>query len=52
LLTFESDTEPYAKVRDQEIRKMCGSQEPPAKVESRATHTLFDLDDLYEFNDR
>lgn len=50
LLTFENDTEPYAKIRDKQIAQLCSSHK--IKLLRKSTHTLFDLDDLYELNGR
>ena len=51
MLTYESDTEPHAKVRDAEVNALCTSHKPAIKVKTCATHTLFDPDYLYEMND-
>lgn len=48
LLTFEKDTEPYARKRDDEVREAFADSN--TKIETFATHTLFDLDMLYSKN--
>lgn len=48
LLTFEKDTEPYARKRDEEVSKAFANSK--TKIETFATHTLFDLDMLYSKN--
>lgn len=41
---FENDTEPYAKVRDESVKKLAASHN--VKVETFSSHTLFDPDKL------
>ncbi|RYH07885.1 deoxyribodipyrimidine photo-lyase, partial [archaeon] len=41
-ITFERDTEPYAKVRDREVRALL--EDRGVAVESYVSHTLHDLD--------
>ena len=48
LVTWESDTEPYAKVRDQKVRDEC--QKKKIKVESPVSHTLLDPEELFARN--
>ena len=48
LLCFESDTEPYAKKRDEEITKI--ASELGVKVETRCSHTLYDPHLVYKKN--
>jgi len=48
LLTFESDTEPYAKKRDKLVNQVC--QDNKVKSESFISHTLFDPEFLYKRN--
>lgn len=51
LLTFEFDTEPYAKQRDTQVRRLCA--ELGIEVRTRATHTLYDPEDIRrELGDR
>lgn len=49
LLTYEFDTEPYAKTRDELVQKVC--KENKVKVESFVSHTLFDPEFLFARND-
>jgi cryptochrome len=46
ILTYETDTEPYAVHRDAQIDKYC--EEKGIKVAKHSTHTLYDLDYLLE----
>ena len=48
LLTFESDTEPYAKKRDMLVNEVC--KDNKVKSESFISHTLFDPEFLYKRN--
>ena len=48
LLSFEEDTEPYAKVRDNFILEHC--KENWIEVISFCSHTLYDMNILYEAN--
>lgn len=50
LLCFESDTEPYAKLRDAEIKRI--SEEHNVQVVTKCSHTLYDPNYLYERNGR
>jgi cryptochrome len=51
LLTFEFDTEPYAKLRDERVRQLCS--ELGIEVRTRATHTLYDPEQIRrELGDR
>ena len=43
-LTFETDPEPYGKVRDAKISKLC--QDFNVQVNSCTSHTLYNLDDI------
>ncbi|RNA42711.1 6-4 photolyase [Brachionus plicatilis] len=48
LICFETDTEPYAKLRDQEITKI--ATELNVKVETKYGHTLYNPDYVYKKN--
>jgi cryptochrome len=48
MLCFEHDTEPYAKERDTLIETLCNKM--GIRVEKRTSHTLYDLDNLYQRN--
>ena len=45
LLAFETDTEPYARMRDAEITKAASAAN--VAVETFSSHTLFDMEHLY-----
>jgi cryptochrome len=49
-LTFEVDIEPYAKTRDEEIKKL--AENHSVTVVSKTSHTIYDLEQLaliYQF---
>ena len=48
LLCFEVDTEPYAKQRDDQIRKL--AEELNVNVVTKWSHTLYNLEMLFEKN--
>lgn len=48
LICYEKDTEPYAKKRDSDINKLAG--EMNVKVVSKTSHTLYDIDYVYNKN--
>ena len=50
LLTFEEDTEPYAKIRDNFILDHCKTKN--IQVISFSSHTLYDMNKLFESNGR
>jgi len=49
LLTYEFDTEPYAKKRDELVHQVC--KDNNVKVEHFVSHTLFDPEFLFARND-
>lgn len=48
LVTWESDTEPYAVERDKTIRNMCEVR--GVKVQTFVSHTMYDLEELFKKN--